>query len=461
MRRAIWWGGVVLLLAAGAFWYYRAHRSPPDVLLITIDTLRADHLGLYGYERDTTPALDRWFDDALIFERAYSTDANTSPSVMSLLSGRYPQDHRVRLLYQLDPGAAPLLPALLPEVYQTAGFVSNVVLTEEAIGIGHYFDHYDDYVDQPEPLRPIYERNAARTTDAVLAWLAESRDRDRPLFLWVHYIDPHGPYLTPPGWKHHFHHEGRVEIDTTKVPEYQRINDEMDGLDYVDRYDEEIAYMDSEVGRLLDGCAKLLDLDDALVVFTADHGETMMQGERWFAHGYHVYEPIVHVPLMLRGRGVPSGRRSGVVSLADLVPTLLRVTDGKHPDEPVDPTAGWSGIDLVRGGGEDPDRVVFSEGSYLAGQVRAAITQRRKWMALVERGTHTVRARRFYELDTDPLEERARDWPEPLDARADSLLRLIASDPDPGGIPDSLREGIQIDAPKVAPNLTEEQREKL
>ena len=124
-----------------------AHRGA-DVLLLTVDTLRAQQLGIYGYGRATTPRIDRFFADGIIYLRAYSTTASTSPSVISLLTGRLPQEHRVRLLYQLVPEDMRLITDFLPFEYQTAAFISNVVLSGEAMGIANRFDHYDDFVDE-------------------------------------------------------------------------------------------------------------------------------------------------------------------------------------------------------------------------------------------------------------------------------------------------------------------------
>ena len=287
---------------------------PGDILLITIDTLRADHVGLYGYERDTTPNLDRWFESAAIFERAYSTEASTSPSITSILTGKLPQEHGVRLFFQLLPAGLELVTDRLPDAYQTAAIVSNMVLTDEAIGLGSHFDHYDDRVDQRESKRRIFERNARGTTDAALAWLAAERDPRRPMFLWVHYVDPHGPYRPPEDWDVRFTHEGSHPIGDQYIPPYGRIEGVDDALAYVDLYDAEIAYTDFHVDRLLEGYARNHDVESALIVLTSDHGESMMEHERWFAHTYHVYEEIACVPLMVRGPGVEPGRMRALSS---------------------------------------------------------------------------------------------------------------------------------------------------
>jgi len=429
-------------------------RGPADVLLITVDTLRADHMSLYGYERPTTPHLDRWFGDGAIYERAYSTEANTSPSLVSVLSGLLPQDHGVRLLYQLLPTATRVLPELLPDRYETAAIVSNMVLTDEAIGLADRFDFYDDFVDERESSRAVYERNAARTTDAALRWLAARAESERPVFLWVHYIDPHGPYRPPTDWPRSFTHDVARTIDIDRVPLYQRERGVTDGLTYVDRYDEEIAYTDAEVGRLLDRFAVLRSIDDTLVVFTADHGESMMEHERWFTHGYHVYDEIVRVPLMLRGPGMERGRRTEPASGIDIAPTILRFL-GETPPPTMPP------VDLRDGMGLTPTRPIFAEATWGGKkQWRAAVTRDEKWMTQVWAPSRATMQQRRYDLVGDPGELSAQAW-DPDAPAPRQLVELSRTDPDPAGRPAEYAKGLLLTAPKVAPRVSAEARERL
>ncbi len=441
---------LTLLLACGG-----APERPGDILLITVDTLRPDHLGLYGYERNTSPGIDRWFGDAAVFERAYTTNAHTPPSVVSILTGQLPQEHGVRLFYQLLPEGVLLIPDRLPHAYQTAAFVSNVTLTEEALGIAGHFDHFDDRVDEKEPQRKVYERNARRTTNAVLLWLAEQRAPERPLFLWVHYIDPHGPYRPPSGAAASFQHEGRVPVENERILSYQRENGVEDALDYVDRYDEEIVYADEQIGRLLDGYAQRYDPAAALMIFCADHGESMIEHERWFTHGYQVYEEIIRIPLMIRGPGVQGGRRQGVVSTVDLMPTILQFADASAP--------GLVGRPLLRGPEQESiDRTVFAEGGPGFTLLRAAIQGDRKWVTRVRVGKREPTQHELFDLASDPGETAPQEWgPDESAEGARELLGLIDRDPAPGGRPKSLRKGIQITAPKVAPRADERTIERL
>ena len=427
--------------------------DPPAVLLISIDTLRPDHLGLYGYARSTSPKIDHWFSNAAVFERSYSTEANTSPSMISVLTGQLPQEHGVRMLLQLLPSRTPLLTDMLPSKYQTAGIVANTVLTDEAIGIANRFDYYDDYLDDIEPYRDIYERNARRTTDAALHWLKNEYNPQEPSFLWIHYIDPHGPYHPPNEWEPSFNHDAPVVFGLQKMPSYQREPGVNDGLTYVDRYDEEIAYLDSQIGRLMEGYAKMINIDEALVILTADHGESMMEHEKWFTHGYHVYEEIVRVPLLIRGPGVTTGKVPGVTSGIDIAPTILRFVD-------IEPHDFMKGLDLREVRRIPTERVVFTEGTWEEHQWRAAIQTDRKWMLRIKRGERTVTKRRFYDLTTDPNELHPMAWETQSDASS-RLLDLYLIDPDPGGLPAQYVKGFNIKAPKVAPHASDEAMKRL
>ncbi|MBW2416934.1 MAG: sulfatase [Deltaproteobacteria bacterium] len=441
------------VLSFGAFGCAEDEAGPAGsghILLVTVDTLRADHMGLYGYARATTPQIDRFFGErGRLFLRAYATSAYTSPSVVSVLTGLLPQDHRVRLFLQLLGDEIPLLSEMLPAPYESAAFVSNSVLTDEAMGIGHRFDHYDDFVGEREANRAAFERTARRTTDAVLRWLRDERDPDRPLFLWVHYIDPHGPYGPPEEPPLRFSHDQPLPIDIARVPVVQRRRGQDDGLDYVDRYDEEIAYADAQIGRLFDAWAEIGPVDDSLVLFTADHGETLMEHERWFDHGYHVYEELVRVPLLLRGYGVPPGRSEALVSGVDLVPTILGFAGA-----PVDPAL--PGFDLRDPEAIASDRAVFAE----ARRWRTAIQGDRKWMLEYRQGRREIMDRRFYDLARDPGEQSPEPWQQE-GTTTRWLLELGERDPDPGGYPHDPRRGHKLEAPKISPHATPEQLEQL
>ncbi len=442
----------------GLFASCHGASRPDHVVLISVDTMRADHVGFSGYSRATTPNLDRWFGrDGRVYTHCWSTEASTTPSVVSMLSGLLPQQHRVRMLIQLVPGDLRLLPDLLPDNWQSAGFVSNMMLTTEASGLGSHFDYYDDFVDERELYRSdTFERNAAHTTDAVLKWLDEGRAEDRPLFLWVHYMDPHGPYHAPKDWPRTFRHESPVPIDVTRILSYQREPGVDDGLAYVDAYDEELAYVDAQVGRLLDGIDARLGHDRSLVVFTADHGESMMDHESWFRHAVQVYDEMVRVPLMIRGPGVTPGSSDLATSGIDLAPTILKAL-GIAPPPPA------PAIDLRTGDGLSASRIVYTEASLSARdggpQWRAAIQQGSKWMIGVSAG-NCESSRRRYDLASDPLELTIKAWSADGEA-PQSLLRLCREDPDPAGIPAAWAHGAGLRGPKSPSMSGEDQLKSL
>ena len=334
---------------------------------------------------------------------------------------------------------------LLPE-YQSAAFVSNGVLESSAIGLGQRFDHYDDFTSEEvhwPGTDPTFERFAGATTDAVLDWLESSRDPQRPLLLWVHYMDPHGPYAPPDPWEGHFEHEGLRPVEPQRIKPYQRDATVKDALDYVDRYDEEIAYADAEIGRLLEGFAQVSELERAMIVLTADHGEVMMERRVWFRHRYHVFEEIIRVPLLIRGPGMSPGRRTTAVSVIDLVPTILSHAGERIPKD-------LPGRDL-HAREAHVDRVLFAEATTEKGQWRAAIQGGAKFVEFFAIGEREPTRRAAFDLALDPEEQRPVRGPQ--DHPVSEALRALGErDPDPGGLPVSNPlPGRRLSGPKTAP----------
>jgi arylsulfatase A-like enzyme len=249
----------------------------------------------------------------------------------------------------------------------------------------------------------------------------------------VHYKDPHTPYDPPAAYRGRYRHARPSGRPLDRIPEYARLPGADDPLDYVDRYDEEITHTDEEVGRLLDGYARLRPLEDALVLFTADHGESLLERPFWFSHANHVFEEQVRVPLLLRGPGVEPGRRRGLVSGVDVLPTLLGFVG-------VEPGPSVHGRDLRRGE-PPPDRIVFVESvHFLNGQQwRAAIQGDHKWMVMLESADPLVQRKRGFDLAADPGEHRPRAWSDAEPGRR--LLDLVHEDPDPAGLPEHVERG--------------------
>jgi len=276
-----------------------------DVVLVTLDTTRADHLGCYGFTDVTggspTPRLDRFAERAVRFADAVTPVPMTAPAHASLLTGLDPPHHGVRAngLDRLDPTVTTLAERLSAAGYDTAAFVSSFVLAPR-FGLGQGFTVYDASLaaTRQDAFGEQNERSAAAVTDAALAWIAARSDRPErpPTLLWVHYFDPHDPYVPP-------------EPFATRYAE--------------DPYTGEIAAMDLQVGRLLDGIRASVG-DRSVVVIAGDHGESLGEHGEWY-HSRSLYEGAVHVPLLIAVPDLvsPGVHDREVVGLIDVAPTLL------------------------------------------------------------------------------------------------------------------------------------------
>jgi arylsulfatase len=310
----------------------------PHVFLITVDTLRADRLGAYGSRRNLTPRLDALAETSLVFDHAYSTAPLTLPSVSSLLTGRHPSVTGVASNLGIVPETVPTLASRLRNHgWRTGAVVSNFAL-RPVTRLDRGFDRYDDRLDRVELNRVHPERIAGETRAAALRLLDELAAADgNPVFLWVHFQDPHGPYTPPDGYLERRTIEAaRAEPDGRRrlplassfsgvgaIPTYQVLGNEREVAFYRASYDAEVLYTDAEIGALLDGIRDRGLLEEAIVVFATDHGEGLGESDYWFAHGEYLIDPLVHVPLMIRAPGVAPGRRSDLASLLDVFPTLL------------------------------------------------------------------------------------------------------------------------------------------
>jgi arylsulfatase A-like enzyme/tetratricopeptide (TPR) repeat protein len=276
-------------------------RPPADalsVVLVTIDTLRADHVGAYGADFAHTPTLDALSASGVRFETAITATPITLPSHATLLTGQDAPDHGVRHngTFQLGEEATTLAERFRAGGWATGGFVGAVVL-KARYGLDQGFDVYDDHV-QGDKAAPggFVERPAAEVVDAATAWVDGVTG---PFFLWVHLYDPHMDHRAPKEWADRF----------------------------PDRpYDAEIAYADSQVGRLLAHLRRAGRMERTLVVLTSDHGESLGEHGEW-THSSALYDSVLKVPLLLQGAGLPAGRVvPGVVRLKDVAPTVLALT---------------------------------------------------------------------------------------------------------------------------------------
>ncbi len=347
-----------------------AARDRP-IILVTVDTLRADRLGAYGSSKGLTPALDRFAQNAVRFTAAVTQVPLTLPAHATMLTGLHPDKHGIRTNdgFRLASGVTTLAEALRGGGYATGAFIGGAPL-QASFGLDRGFDRYDD--DFARAAGAV-ERPADEVVRAAVAWI--DQHRARPLFAWLHLFDPHSPYTPPAPFA--TAHPGAP-------------------------YDGEVAYTDAAIGRLLEHLQRADLFSRAAIIVAADHGESLGEhGER--THGTFLYDATVHVPLIVKLPGATAARTvAAAVETADLAPTiasLASVTLGT-----VD---GESLLPLVDGGG-DPDRPAYAESYYqnvLLGwsPLRAARTARWKF----------IEAPRpeLYDLESDPgeLHNRVND----------------------------------------------------
>ena len=291
------------------------------VVLVTIDTLRADRVGAYGYAAATTPAIDALAAAGLRVGQAFATAPVTLTSHASLLTGLYPPAHGARHNgVAMAPGVPTLATLLKAQGFATGAFVGAFPL-ERRFGLAAGFDVYGDRLPRLENGKPADERPGEDVVDEALAW--RTTTGAARTFLWVHLFEPHAPYRNP-----------------------------TDGRPVAVRYDEEVAEADRQVGRLLDGLGA--ERASTLVVVTADHGEAFGEhGE--LGHSLFVYDTTLRVPLVLQGPGVVPGTTPGPVSLVDVAPTVLGLLGVGAPVMDGRVFAGPTAV------APDPSRVLYAD----------------------------------------------------------------------------------------------------
>jgi arylsulfatase A-like enzyme len=429
----------LLVLLAGCD--AREPLHPRHVFLLTVDTLRADHLGAYGYVRDTSPHIDELGRLGILFERAICQWPKTGPSFASMFTGQYPLS--TGLTHKADI-RIPEGYLTLPEFLRTLGFTtvavnSNGVLSAE-LGWDRGFDEYLETqaffpFDSDDQASYRASMNARRVNELARPLLARHRKAGR-LFAWIHYSDPHTPYLLPAGYENPFfadrHMSGDREVEIEN-PAAVAIDGRRDLAFYVAQYDANVRVVDEAIGELVAEIRRLGLLDDAIVIVTADHGESLGEHESYLEHGRLPYNTTAHVPLLvLEPYRQGGGRRIGrPVELVDLYPTLR---DLVAPGREVAALEGESLLPFLRGRDEEEAARAgaflhaFSQaggGSPLT-HFRSVQESRFKLVFHPPReGRKGEEPARYelYDLVADPLEERdlASAHPEEL-SRLGSLL---------------------------------------
>ncbi|HEU4364826.1 MAG TPA: sulfatase [Candidatus Krumholzibacteria bacterium] len=270
-------------------------KRPPNLVLITVDTLRPDHLGYGGSQRPTSPRLDRLAQEGVVFDHAVSASGWTLPSVATIFTGRYPKDHGATdFHWSLDPSLPTLAGILRRSGYDTHGFVSHIMLTP-TYGMGDGFAHFDFSV-----LNVGHPHEISTSTQLTELALKGLRNVKEPYFLWVHYFDPHFEYLE----------HGQFPFGTSEEQ----------------RYDSEIAFTDYYIDNLL----KVVDRGNTIVVFTSDHGEEF--GEHDGQYHYTLHGEVMRVPLIVKAPGLAPRVESAPVEQIDLLPTILSLLGVAAPE---------------------------------------------------------------------------------------------------------------------------------
>jgi arylsulfatase A-like enzyme len=439
-----------------------------NVLLIVLDTVRAESLSLYGYSRKTSPNLERLASKGVRFDWAIAPAPWSFPSHASFFTGQWPYRLDVHERTILDAPFPTLAEVLTSRGYLTAGFVANTTHCSHETRLNRGFAHYEDYtmsprsllatsaagqwlarkfVDKHDPYSLKWTRfqslDANGINSAFLAWLSRHETRDRPFFAFLNYFDAHEPFVLPADNLAHFGRHPQTQRDDEFLLKYWELDkhalSEGDATLVRDSYDDCIAQLDGHVGALVDQLERRGVLRDTLVIITSDHGEEF--GERGiYDHGSSLYLREIHVPLLILGPGVPEGvTLSEPVSLRELPATivdLLGLSAGS-------PFLGRSLADCWRphSGKVDATRTpALSEGSFpieFDPRHGRGPSQRGFTLSLVEKGRHFLRDgggnEELYEIADDPAEAqngkgqpgRARE----IDDSRRSLLKALTDEP--------------------------------
>jgi arylsulfatase A-like enzyme len=405
---------VAALLPAGACRLNQA--KPQNVILVMVDTLRADYLGAYGFEGLISENLDRLADESIVFRNCFSQSPWTKPAIASMFTSLYPQVHGLTnhegkywgdtssetRTGILSERATTLAERLSAAGFETAGFVSNPWVAS-AYGFGQGFDHYDD--------KPRAYTSAVDLTAAARTWL-ESRDSGSPYFLYLHFMDVHAPYSAPKAdfdllrdspsvaFKHVL--KAREMPDARwmaieKRPEWATDEMRSEVAYWRARYASGVRAFDRRLGQFMDYLKRNGELDRSLFVFTSDHGEELFEHGDW-SHGQNLYDHQLRVPLIVRN---PGGRHGGVeseifVELVDLMPTILSTLDLENLD-------GMQGRDVsaaLNGHAVENTRITFATATQRTPGLYSVRTGQYKLVIDLDSGVE-----RLYDLARDPGEQ--------------------------------------------------------
>lgn len=363
-------------------------RLPKNLIILSLDTVRPDHLAFYGYDRPTTPDLDKFASRGVVFENAFTSNTNTGPSHSTMFTGFYETVHGVRKNgYRLPEKFETLAEILSAHGFRTAGFVSGVTMTARSSGLDQGFSIYDDHFRGKR-------RDGKVANDDAIRFLQEA-DPSRPYFLFVHYYDAHGKYDPTPEYlaKFHSNSPGPEVI----IPRYQEEFDESGTLisnvnPYIDRYDAKIRYINDLISKLL----AHVDLSNTVVFLVSDHGETLGERAYGFDHGARLFDEQLRTILTCFGASIRNARERTRVDSVDLLPTILDLFGIPKPISA--PLQGSSFVSLLQDGRSSP-RYAPSDYSFASARVEARRLPNRHYDLDSKRKMYSVRGARWKLID--------------------------------------------------------------
>lgn len=351
------------------------------MILISIDSLRPDHLGAYGYARDTSPRIDRLAKNGTLFIDAVSQATWTLPSVSSLFLSQYVSTHGIERPDQRIPDDARTLAEVLRDHgYDTAAFMIGVY-TSRDFGMDQGFDHFVENGGKSEQKNRL-----------ILDWL---RGRTRRFFAYVHYVDVHYPYVRENPYRKSYGAGYRGMVNGRQRPE--QIRDQLGPEDVqhlIDLYDDGVSSMDSELGKLLSEIESLPIGADTVIILTADHGEAFFEHKRMLGHRGAPYEELIRVPLIMTGPRLPSGRIvREPVEQVDIAPTIFDLCGIPRPSS----VQGQSLLPLIH---EDTKHKAYTFSEYLPAELKAI--RGSQWKLIAD---YRLQKHELFDLSTDPKEQ--------------------------------------------------------
>ncbi len=409
---------------------------PPGapVVLVVVDTLRADHLSVYDHPLETSPHLEAWSERGAVYDRAFASAPWTLPSVGSIFTGRYPLQHGSgrakklrpngetrRIFVGLDESSPTLAEVLTKAGYNAGALVTNTFL-RPIFGLTRGFESYDHARNAF-----LFERQADVMVERGLEWI--DAQEEAPFFLFLHLLDPHMPYDPAPAVAGRFtaDYEGSLKAPIRPKGGFiKKIKRRESNLDEADieflrgLYDEEIAFVDQQLGLLLEGLEERGILESGLVILTADHGEELLDHGS-FEHGHSMYQEVLHIPLMVWGQSVMPGRRLDPVSLVDILPTVVDAL-GLPFSSPVDGISLWASLSR---GKKLPKRALLAQNSLYGSQRQTLVEWPYKLIVNLEREQVLL-----FDLEKDPGETTNLSESHPK-----LRQRLFAAMPERGTLP--------------------------